>query len=160
VHRSSSCLERIRRRLPRRDATGSAAIEFIFVGVIMLVPLVYLIVTLGLVQGQMLGVAAGARHIARAIATAPDAASADRRAREVRAAVISDYGLDAKTVELSTSCLPRGAACPSPGATIRVTMRARVALPLVPDILGLNRRASIRIESRAVQHVSQFWGTQ
>jgi Flp pilus assembly protein TadG len=158
--RSNGWIDRIRGRAPLHDDAGSAAIEFIFVGVLMLVPLVYLIVTLGLIQGQALGVEAGARHIARAVTTASDTEGAARRAREVRAAVTEDFGLDPATVELSMSCLPGGAACPSAGATVRVTMRARVALPLVPHILGLNRWASIGIEAHAAQHVSQFWGTQ
>ena len=38
---------------------GSAALEFIVVGLLMLVPLVYLVVTLGLIQGQSLGVEGG-----------------------------------------------------------------------------------------------------
>lgn len=157
--RSNAWIDRIRRgSLP--DDAGSAAIEFIFVGVLMLVPLVYLILTLGLIQGQALGVEAGARHIARAVATASDPEAAARRAREVRAAVTDDFGLDPRTVEVSMTCVPRGAACPSAGATVRVTMAARVALPLVPHLLGLNRWASIRVESHAAQHVSQFWGTQ
>ena len=58
------------------DDRGSAALEFILVGMLLLVPLVYLIVSLGLIQGQSLGAEAGARHIARALSTAesPDAA--------------------------------------------------------------------------------------
>ena len=40
---------------------GSAALEFIVVGLVLLVPVVYLIVTLGLVQGQSLGAEAAAR---------------------------------------------------------------------------------------------------
>ncbi len=35
---------------------------------------------------------------------------------------------------------------------------ARAALPLVPDVLGLDRVASIPIEATAVQKVSRFWG--
>ena len=46
---------------------GSAALEFILVGMLLLVPLVYLVVSLGLIQGQSLGAEAGARHIARAL---------------------------------------------------------------------------------------------
>ena len=45
---------------------GSAALEFILVGLVLLVPLVYLIVALGSIQGQSLGVETGARQLARA----------------------------------------------------------------------------------------------
>ena len=47
---------------------GSAALEFILVGLVLLVPIVYLIVALGLIQGQSLGVETGARQLARPIA--------------------------------------------------------------------------------------------
>lgn len=152
--------ERLRARLASGEDAGSAALEFIFVGVLMLVPLVYLIVTLGLIQGQTLGTEAGARHIARAVSTAPHGAAAARRADEVLQAVASDYDIDPATVELSLACTPQGSPCPSAGATVRVTMRARVALPLVPDVLGMRRWASIPVESTAVQHVSRFWGSE
>ncbi|KHK97399.1 TadE family protein [Microbacterium mangrovi] len=159
MRRSNGWTDRLRVNAPATDDAGSAAIEFIFVGVLMLVPLVYLIVTLGLVQGQTLGAEAAARHIARAVATAPDPEAASRRARQVLQAVIADYDLDPATVDLSMSCLPRGVRCPSAGATVRVTVRAQVALPLVPHILGLNDWASVRLESHAAQHVSQFPGS-
>src|SRR6478736_4417484 len=90
---------------------GSAALEFIVVGLILLVPLVYLVLAPGLIQGQSLGVEAGARHIAQA------------------------------------------------GATLVVTVRTTVALPLVPPVLGLDRLASIPIEASSAHKVSRFWGT-
>ena len=69
---------------PTADITagerGSAPLEFIVVGLLLLVPLVYLIASLGLIQSHALGVESGARHMARAIAMAPDAATADARA--------------------------------------------------------------------------------
>ena len=53
------------------DDDGSAALEFIAVGVILLVPLVYLIIALGAVQEQTLGVEAAARHTACLLYTSP-----------------------------------------------------------------------------------------
>ena len=50
---------------------GSAALEFILVGLVLLVPIVYLVVALGAIQGQALGVETGARQLARTIASAP-----------------------------------------------------------------------------------------
>lgn len=138
---------------------GSAALEFILVGLLLLVPLVYLVVSLGLIQGQSLGAEAGARHVARAVATATDASSAGHRADAVLAAVVEEYGIDEAAVEVSLACLPAGASCPEPGATLVVTVATRVALPLVPPVLGLDRIASVPIEATAAQKVSRFWGT-
>lgn len=137
---------------------GSAALEFILVGLVLLVPLVYLIVALGLIQGQSLGAEAGARHIARAVSLAPDAAAARIGADRVLASVVDEYGIDAGSVDVAMACTPAGTACPRAGSTVIVTVRTRVALPLVPPVLGLDRLASIPIEASAVQKVSRFWG--
>lgn len=142
------------------DERGSAALEFIVVGLVLLVPIVYLIAALGLIQSQALGAEAGARHIARAVSTATGADDASDRAALVLDSVASEYGLDQDDADVSFSCRPAGAECPRAGATLVVTVRARVALPLVPPVLGLDRLASIPVEASALQKVSRFWGTE
>jgi len=137
---------------------GSAALEFILIGLLLLVPLVYLIVALGLIQGQSLGAEAAARHIARAVSTASDAVDARGRADAVLAAVSDEYDLD--DVELSVSCTPAGAECPRAGATLHVTVRTTVTLPLVPPVLGLGDLAAIPVEASSAQKVSRFWSGQ
>lgn len=137
---------------------GSAALEFILVGLILLVPLVYLIVALGLIQEQSLGAEAGARHVARAMSTATDAADARARADRVLESVMAEYGIDDIDVEIA--CEPAGAACPEAGATLIVTVRTTVALPLVPPVLGLDRVAAVPVEASGAHKVSRFWSTR
>lgn len=138
---------------------GSAALEFITVGVILLVPLVYLVITLGTIQEQLLGVEAAARHTARVIGQADDAASAASNSDALLANVIDEYGMDASRVEVSVSCTPAGAECPSAGATVIVTVSTAVSLPLVPPIVGLDTAASIPLQAAAAQKVSRVWGS-
>lgn len=145
-------------RLWARNDDGSAALEFITVGLIMLVPLVYLVVTLGILQRQSLGVEAAARHTARAISQAPDAATALQRSDTILANIVDEYGLDPDTVEVSLSCEPRDADCPSAGTIVSITIRAHVALPLVPPVLGLDTSTAIPVEASAVQKISRLWG--
>jgi len=140
---------------PDEPDRGSAALEFILIGLLLLVPLIYLIVALGLIQGQSLGAEAAARHIARAVSTAEDAVDARTRADAVLAAVAEEYGLD--DVDLSVECTPSGAACPRAGAALHVTVRTTVTLPLVPPVLGLDDLAAIPVEATSVQKVSRFW---
>lgn len=137
---------------------GSAALEFIVVGIILLVPLAYLVIALGTVQQHTLGVEASARHTARVIGQAPDATAATSRSEAVLANVIEEYGLDAGSVEFAVACAPEGAGCPEPGATVIVSVSARVSLPFVPPILGLDRAATIPVEASAAQKVSRLWG--
>lgn len=142
------------------DEEGSAALEFIAVGVILLVPLVYLIVALGVIQEQTLGVEAAARHTARVVALAPDAETAEDRSRRVLAGVVAEYGLAEDAVEVAMSCTPTAAECPSAGSTIVITVATRVALPLMPPIFGLDRAVAIPVEASAVQKVSRLWGEE
>lgn len=160
MRRSSRWTEVCRRvRLSATGDAGSAALEFITVGVLLLVPLTYLIVALGAIQGQSLGAEAGARHVARVVATAPDAAAARSRADAVLRSIVDEYGLDASRVTLSLACRPAGRTCPDSGATLVATVSTRVALPLVPPVLGLDRIASVPIQASAAQKVSRFWGS-
>jgi Flp pilus assembly protein TadG len=147
--------------VPRDDPErGSAALEFILVGVVLLVPIVYLIVTLGIVQQHSLGAVSAARHVARAISTASDSAEADERARRVMAAVADEYDMDAATVDVSVTCTPAEGHCPQAGSTIVVTVRTTVTLPLVPALLGLDRIAAVPIEATGLQRVSRLWGQE
>lgn len=139
---------------------GSAALEFILVGMLLLVPLVYLIVSLGLIQGQSLGAEAGARHIARALSTAENADAGRAGADAILRSVIDEYDLDADSVDIGFECRPAGGACPEAGSTLIVTVRTSVSLPLVPPVLGLDVLASIPIEASAAQKISRFWESE
>lgn len=137
--------------------TGSAALEFIGLGVILLVPLVYLVLALGAIQGQMLGVESAARHMARTMSAAVDGADASARADAAVRSAIEEYGMDPGSVAVDIRCAPSGAACPSAGATVVVTITAKVALPLVPSVFGLDRVGSVPVQSSSAYKVSRTW---
>jgi Flp pilus assembly protein TadG len=139
------------------DDEGSAALEFIFAGLILLVPIVYLVVALGMIQEQTLGAEAGARHIARVLATTDAAGTADARADRILDTVVEEYGIDPGSVAVSVTCADAALACPAAGSTVVVTVTASVALPLVPPVLSLDQLARIPIEASAAQKVSRFW---
>ncbi len=139
---------------------GAAALEFIVVGLILLVPLVYLVLALGAIQIQSLGAEAGARHVARVVARSADADAARAGADRVLTAVVEEYGLDPSTVELDFDCTPAGVRCPEAGTTLIVRLRAAVVLPLVPPVLGLDRIARVSVEATAAQKVSRFRGSE
>ncbi|HAQ59369.1 MAG TPA: TadE family protein [Microbacterium sp.] len=139
---------------------GSAPLEFVVVGLLLLVPLVYLIASLGIIQSHALGVESGARHLARAVAMAPDAAAAEARAVAVLGATAEEYGIDPATIAVEFACVPAGRACPRAGAIMVVSVAASVSLPLVPPVLGLDRIASVPVSASAVHKVSRFWGAE
>lgn len=141
------------------DDTGSAALEFITVGLLMLVPLVYLVLALGAVQQQTLGAEAAARHTARVIGQAPDAATAGARGDAVLASVIREYDMDEDAVDVTISCRPATAVCPDAGSTVIVTVSARVSLPFMPPLFGLDTIAAIPVEAQSAQKMSRLWGS-
>jgi hypothetical protein len=113
-----------------------------------------------LIQGQSLGAEAGARHIARALSTAESPDAARQSADLILGSVIDEYALDPGAVDVAFDCRPGGGTCPEAGSTLVVTVRTRVALPLVPPVLGLDRLASIPIEATAAHKVSRFWESE
>ena len=142
----------------QRSETGSAALEFILVGLVLLVPIVYLIVALGAIQGQALGVETGARQLARTIAESPDRATADARATRVLDAIVAEYGIDPASVDVAVACDSGEHVCPEAGAVLTVTVSTSVPLPLVPAVLGLDDLARVPVEASSVQKVSRYWG--
>ena len=156
----SNRLRRVRQIGLTEDERGSAPLEFIVVGLLLLVPLVYLIASLGVIQSNALGVESGARHLARAIAMAPDAASADVRAAAILRTTADEYGIDPGSIAVDFACIPAGGACPRAGATMIVSVAARARLPLIPPVLGLDRISSVPVSATAVHKVSRFWGAE
>ncbi|REJ04364.1 TadE family protein [Microbacterium bovistercoris] len=145
-------------RLWVKDDEGSAALEFITAGILLLVPLVYLVIALGAVQEQTLGAEAAARHTARAISQATDQGAANARADAVLASVRDEYGMD--DVDVALECLPAGDPCPRAGATVIVRVSTRVALPFMPPVAGLDQLTAIPIEASAAQKASRLWGAE
>lgn len=139
------------------DERGSAPLEFIGAGLLLLVPLVYLIVALGAVQQQTLGSESAARHMARLLAS--EGVPSDHADR-VWAAIIDDYGIDSDAVTVSVECTPAGSGCPAPGTLATVTVTTQVALPLMPTFLGLDEWARVPVEASAVQRISRTWGAE
>lgn len=140
------------------DDSGSASLEFLTVGVLLLVPLVYLVLTLGQIQHAVLGLEGGARHAARTIAQADSheagLAAADRALR----VAMADAGLAAEQVSVTISCAPDPGACDTPRGTVTVQVGATVPLPFAPPVLQLDVGLGVPISAQAMQPVSAFGG--
>ena len=74
---------------------------------LLLVPLVYLVVSLGLIQGQSLGAEAGARHIARALSTAEIRMRRAGAPIVILRSVVDEYGIDPSAVDVALDCRAR-----------------------------------------------------
>lgn len=115
----------------RADDAGSATIEFIWLALILMVPLVYIVVSVFEVQRASFGATAASRSAARAFVLAPDPSVAHERAQRAAAVTLQDHGVDGARVDIS--CRP---ACHEPGSSVQVRIQVRQPLPLAPTILG------------------------
>lgn len=130
-----------------RDERGSGLVEFTWLAILLLVPLLYIVLTVFEVQRAAFGVSTAARSAGRAFAQAPDEASAHARASAATAVALRDQGVGAKPRTLAISCRPRPGDCLAPGSVVVVDVSSAVPLPLLPAFLG-DRRPSVRVEAQ------------
>ena len=139
---------------------GSASLEFLTAGLLMLVPLVYLVLTLGSIQSAALATEGAARQAARVYVQA-DSHSAGMQAA-VRALELSldDHNVQAQGTSLAVGCSPNPAQCHTRRGWVTVDIAVRVPLPLVPPVFDLAVPLAVPVEASATQQVSRFWGAQ
>lgn len=143
----------------RRDDSGSAIIEFVFVAVIVMIPLVYLVVAVASVQRSELAVSQAAREAGRAFATSDSAADAPARAEVAVRLALHDQGLpdDAQLryVPAGASCTGAAATAPAlvPGAQFTVCVLRTVQMPGVPRVLTGH---GVRTIGEYVVHVDDY----
>jgi hypothetical protein len=140
-----------------RTEDGSASLEFIVAGLVLLVPIVYLVVVLFQIQAAVLAAEGGARQAARLFVDAEDAEAATDRAATAVEFALRDQGIDPTIADVSITCRDGGPdECLDPGDLVTVVVRLDVVLPLAPPVLGLDDLAVIPIEASAVNGVSEF----
>jgi hypothetical protein len=144
----------LRSRWRRRD-DGRAIVEFLVVGLLLLVPVVYFIVTLSRVQAAAFAVSTASREAGRAFTTA--VTEGDAYARAQAAARISfedfDFGADGG-VELRCD----GSPCLRPQGRVEAVATVTVRLPLVPDVLSGAIPAALPVSATHVATVDRFRG--
>ena len=152
----SGVRELLRRRLRRASGEeGSAVVEFITLGVVLLIPLVYLVMFMGRLQAGSYAVAAAARESGRAYVTAPDAASAPGRAQAAATLSFEDQGFRSDT-SLAVSC--DASPCLRPEGRVSTTARVVVPLPLVPSFVRGVIPLQVPISATHVSTVDRFRG--
>ena len=137
---------------------GSASIEFLTVGLLLFVPLVYLVIALAAVQGAALGVEGAARQASRVFVQAPDEATAAGAVRDAVDVTLADYGVRAGDARIRVECAPDPDRCLTRRGFVTVRIDATVALPLVPPALAAHLPLSVPVQATATEQVSRFWG--
>lgn len=126
----------MRCRLRRTDERGSGLVEVVWMGVLLLLPLLWIVVSVFEVQRGSFGVSGAARAAARAYALAPDDVAGEQRAAVVARQALADQGLGDVPVRVRVTCTPYPRNCHSGTSVITVRIESSVDLPLLPDVLG------------------------
>lgn len=108
---------------------GSAIIEFIFLVVLLLVPLIYLVIGAAALQSATYAAVGAADHGAKVFVTAESEAQAGARVADAVRRAASNMGIDGSRATFSYSC---NGACLSPGSTVTVNVSIDTVLPLMP----------------------------
>jgi Flp pilus assembly protein TadG len=146
----------VRQRTQRES--GSAIVEFVFLGLVMLVPLVYLIAAVATVQRNTLAVTQAARDAGRAFATSGSLPEARRRVAAAVRLALADQGLPD---DAQLRFVPDGRGCTAapiapglaPGTEFAICVTRRVQLPGVPSLLA---GRGIRTVGVFVVHVDDY----
>jgi len=135
---------------------GSAAIEFVAIGVLLLVPLVYFVIAVGRIQAASFAADGSARAAARAFVTAADDSDARRRAAIAVQLGMRDQGFtDPRDGDVMVECSTPNA-CLTPGSQVRVRVDVRVGLPGVPRFLAKAWSTGITVSAQQVAVVDEF----
>lgn len=117
--------------MSRRDDEGSALVEFTYLSVLLMVPLVYVLLFAFQVQRASFGTSEAARQAGRAFATAPDETTGRELALVAARLALRDQGIDDEP-EVDVVC---DGPCLEPDGAVTVTVRHVVRLPVL-SVLG------------------------
>ena len=124
---------------------GSAIVEFVFIALVVFLPLVYVVAGFSAVQRGVFASTEAAREAGRALGTAPDVLAGQARAEAAVAIAVEDQSVQATDVVLAYA--PVGAGCAAagsyqptlaPGEEFTVCVTVTVRIPLLPDFIDAN----------------------
>lgn len=136
-----------------RDQRGNAIVELVWLGILLLLPLLWIVLSVFEVQRGAFAVTTAARSAARAYALAETDAAGQEQARAAIRQALADQGGDDQSFTFDVSC--GGGDCHEAGSVITVQVRSGVDLPMLPEVLG-SGAPSFRLDSTHTVPVGQF----
>ncbi len=141
-----------RHRLGAGDG-GSAVIEFVVVGILVTMPVFYLVMALARLQAGAYAVTQAARESTRAYVTASSDAAGYGRAHQASRLAFEDQGFtDRGDVALRCSASP----CLTRGATVSAAADLGVDLPFIPGFLRSAVPSTVHLHARHTESVDQY----
>lgn len=145
----------LRRRVVRdHPEAGNAIVEFVYLAVLLMLPLVYILLTVFRVQAASYAVSSASREAGRVYATAEALDDAGPRAFAAASLVMSDSDLPLRTDQMEITC--SSTPCLVPGSRVNVVLTYQVSLPLVPRFFSDRAPATVRVTSRHLEVVDRY----
>jgi hypothetical protein len=129
-------------------------VEFVFLTVVLMVPLFYLVMTVSRVQAGAYAASTAAREAGRAFVTAEDEESAVERSDSAARIAFEDQGFRTSDARLSVRC--DGTPCLRPEGRVEATATVVVPLPLVPSFARRVVPLEVPVSARHVVVVDRF----
>ena len=137
------------------DERGSAVVEFVALGVLLLIPLVYLVMMLARVQAGSYAVSQAAREAGRACVTADAEGAATARAQAAARVAFADHAFE-DSGRVTIAC--DGTPCLRPDGQVVTAATVRVPLPLVPSFVRHVIPLSVPVSASHLSTVDRFRG--
>lgn len=132
---------------------GNAVIEFVYLAVLLMVPLVYLLLAVFRVQAAAYAVSGASREAGRVFVATESPEDARTNALTAASLVMSDSNLSLRGDQLDITCSTTP--CRAPGSTVDVTIDYAVPLPFLPRFLN-HSPASVRVTGHHLEVVDRF----
>jgi hypothetical protein len=152
--RASAVASAVGSRVRRGESDdGNAIVEFVYLAVLLMVPLVYVLLTVFRVQGAAYAVSSAAREAGWVYTTSDSLDDAGDRAFAAASIVMRDSNLPLSARDLRISC--SSDPCLAPGSRVDVVIDYELSLPLLPRIFD-RAPATVRVSSRHLEVVDRF----
>jgi len=126
-----------------------------WLGILLVLPVLWIVMSVFEVQRGAFAVSAAARSAARAYALAPEDESGLLRARTAARVALDDQGVHGVTPDVRVTCTPYPGDCHQGTSVITVSVHSRVVLPLMPSALG-GDRPSFALDATQTVPIGQF----
>ncbi|MBT0774107.1 pilus assembly protein [Kineosporia sp. J2-2] len=133
---------------------GSAVIEFVALGMLLLLPVAYLVLVLGRVQAASFAAGGAVREATRAFVTADDDEAARERAARVTELALQDHGFRTDEGKLDISC--NRSPCLTSGGQVMVEVQIEARFPWLPTGFAEAVRAHVVVRADQVETVDRF----
>jgi hypothetical protein len=140
--------------------SGTASLEFVTAGLILLLPMVYLVLVMSAIQAGALAIEGASRQAARVFVQADSIADARAGAARAIEFALADYGIDPDSATVTIICSPEPSACLTRRGFVTVAVAVRIPLPLVPAALTVDAPLAVPLSATATQQVSRFRGSE